>query len=206
VAFKDMEPGVKVLAGVGGFALLLALMSNGDPQDDAWNEGTAVASASADPDDEADPALLAGDAWSAESPEDGGELPACDGTAPFAVEDGTIRLPVHGPVVPFASSACQLAEGDGGGEEAVRLVQDALAACNGQAVTADGSYGAETRRAVASVQEAHGVGVDGIYGPDTRAAMAWPVMSGDGDSGDGDSGDGDSGDGGDPCRAAPGSD
>jgi hypothetical protein len=194
VAFKDMEPGVKVLAGIGVFALLLALMSNGDPEDDAWNDGASAASA--DSDDEADPALLAGDAWSAEPPEDGGELPACDGTAPFAVEDGTIRLPVHGPVVPFASSACQLAEGDGGGEEAVRLVQDALVACNGQAVTADGSYGAETRRAVASVQEAHGVGVDGIYGPDTRAAMAWPVVSDDGDGGDG----------GVPCSAAPGSD
>ena len=196
MAFKDMEPGVKVLAGIGGFALLLALMSNGDPENDAWNDGAVAASA--DPGDEADHAGLAGDAWSAEPPEEGGKLPVCDGTAPFAVEDGTIRLPVHGPVVPFASSACQLALGGGGGDEAVRLVQDALAACNGQAVTADGSYGAETRQAVASVQEAHGVVVDGVYGPDTRAVMAWPVVSGDGEGGEG-------GDGGAPCSAAPGS-
>lgn len=197
MAFKDMAPGVKVLAGLGGFALLLALMSNGDPENDAWNEGATAASA--DVDDDADPAGLAGDAWSAESPEDGGALPPCDATAPFAVDDGTIRLPVHGPVVPFASAACQLAEGHASGEEAVRLVQDALAACNGQAVTIDGSYGAETRQAVASVQEANGLDVDGIYGPDTRAAMDWPVESGDGDSGD-------EGGGAAACSAAPGSD
>jgi hypothetical protein len=194
VALKDMQPGVKVLAGVVGFALLLALMSNGDPENDAWNADAAAAGADAD--DEGDPAQLAGDAWSEDPPEDGGALPACDATAPFAVEDGTIRLPVHGPVAPFASAACQIAEGNGGGEEAVRLVQVALAACNGHAVTADGSYGAETRGAVASVQEANGVGVDGIYGPDTRAAMGWPVVSGDGD------GAADAV----ACSAAPGSD
>jgi hypothetical protein len=194
VAFKDMQPGVKVLAGLGVFALLLALRSNGDPEDDAWNADAAAVSSA--PDDQGDPATLAGDDWSVTSPEDGGALPACDGTAPFAVEDGTIRLPVHGPVVPFASAACQLAEGDGGGEEAVRLVQVALTACNGQGVTADGSYGAETRRAVASVQAAHGIGADGIYGPDTRAAMTWPVVSGEGDGADGAV----------ACSAAPGSD
>lgn len=194
MALKDMQPGAKVLAGIGAFALLLALMSNGDPENDAWN-ADAVA-ASSDPEGAGDPARLAGDAWSVDPPTDAGALPACDGTAPFAVEDGAIRLPVHGPVVPFASAACQLAEGDGGGEEAVRLVQVALAACNGQAVTADGRYGAETRQAVASVQAAHGVGVDGIYGPDTRAAMTWPVVSGDGDGADGAV----------ACSAAPGSD
>lgn len=194
MALKDMEPGVKVLAGIGGVALLLALMSDGDPDNDAWGGGTAAASAGAD--DRDDPALLANDPWSATPPENGGTLPVCDGTAPFATDDGTIRLPVDGPVVPFGSAVCQLAEGGGGGDEAVALVQGALAACNGQAVTADGAYGAETRRAVASVQEAHGIVVDGIYGPETRAVMTWPVVAGDGD------GDEDAV----VCRAAPGSD
>lgn len=183
VALKDMEPGVKMLAGLGVFALLLAMMSNGDPDNDAWGGGAAAASA--DSSDLGDPAMVAGDAWSTAPPEDGGALPACDGSAPFAVDDGSIRLPVHGPIAPFASAACQLAEGGDGGEEAVTLVQAALVACNGQAVTPDGAYGAETRRAVAAVQEAHGIGADGIYGPETRAVMAWPLASGDEEGGDG---------------------
>ena len=194
MALKDMEPGIKMLAGLGAFALLLAMMSNGDPDNDAGGGGAAAASAGAD--DRGDPALLVGDPWSATPPENGGALPACDGTAPFATDDGTIRLPVDGPVVPFASAVCQLAEGGGGGDDAVALVQGALAACNGQAVTADGRYGAETRRAVASVQEAHGIVADGIYGPETRAVMTWPVVAGDGDGGEGAV----------ACSGAPGSD
>lgn len=166
MALKDMDVGVKVLGGVVVFALLMALMSNGDPENDAWGAGESVDDEDVSGDDRRDP-------WSA-VPEDGEVVPACDGVAPFATDDGTIRLPVHGPVVPFPSAVCQLGPGSDDAE-AVRALQHALAACNGQGIAADGVYGAGTEDAVAAVQAGLGLEVDGIYGPQTRVAMSWPT-------------------------------
>jgi peptidoglycan hydrolase-like protein with peptidoglycan-binding domain len=166
LALKDMDVGVKILGGIVAFALLMAMMSNGDPDNDAWGAGEPVDDASADGEDPYDP-------WSA-APDDGAEVPACDGVAPFTTDDGTVRLPVHGPVVPFPSAVCQLGPGTGDAA-AVGALQHALAACNRQALAVDGAYGADTERAVAAVQAELGLEVDGIYGPQTRVAMAWPT-------------------------------
>jgi hypothetical protein len=178
VALKDVDVGVKILGGLAAFALLMAMLSNRDPDNDAWGGGgTAGASASSA---DADPAPPSDDPWSAAAPEDGGALPVCDGTAPFSVDGGTIRLPVHGPVTPFSSAACLL-DARTGGDQAVRVLQEALVTCNDQPVAIDGGYGPETRRAVRGVQTRHGIRVDGIYGPETQAAMGWPIVSGDGE-------------------------
>ena len=165
MALKDMDVGVKILGGIVAFALLMAMMSNGDPDNDAWGAGDA-GDGTVDEDDRSDP-------WSA-GPDDGADVPECDGVAPFTTNDGTIRLPVFGPVVPFPSSVCQLGPGSRDAE-GVRVLQHALAACNGQALAVDGVYGAETRHALAAVQDALGLEADGLYGPQTRAAMAWPT-------------------------------
>jgi hypothetical protein len=165
LALEDMDVGMKILGGIVAFALLLALMSNGDPDNDAWGAGEPTEDSSA----EQDPS----DPWSA-GPDDGEDVPACDGVAPFATDDGTIRLPVHGPVVPFPSAVCQLGPGSRDAE-AVGVLQHALAACNGQALAIDGAYGADTLRAVEAAQAALGLEADGIYGPRTRVAMAWPT-------------------------------
>lgn len=165
MALEDMDVGVKILGGIVAFALLLALMSNGDPDNDAWGAGEPADDSPAE-DDPSDP-------WAA-VPDDGEDVPACDGVAPFATDDGTVRLPVQGPVVPFPSAVCQLGPGSRDAE-AVGVLQHALAACNGQALTVDGAYGADTLRAVEAVQSALGLEVDGIYGPQTRVAMAWPT-------------------------------
>lgn len=168
MALKDMDVGVKLLGGLVAFALLLALMSNGDPENDAWGAGEqAGASESADGGEGADP-------WSAGTPDDGADLPDCDGVAPFATDDGAFLLPVHGPVVPFPSAGCQLGPGSQDAE-AVGALQQALTACNGHAVTVDGAYGPETQAAVAAVQSDHGLPADGLYGPYTRVVMAWPA-------------------------------
>ena len=39
MALKDMDVGVKILGGIVAFALLMAMMSNGDPDNDAWGAG-----------------------------------------------------------------------------------------------------------------------------------------------------------------------
>lgn len=179
MALKDVDVGVKIIAGLGVVALVLAMASNHDPDNDAWGAGEAADASEASIDD--DPALDEDDPWSAGADDDGG-LPTCDGTAPFAASGGTVRLPVHGPVTPFASTACQM-DGDGG-EEAVRLLQLAVNACNDQTVAVDGDYGDETRRAVRAIQERGGTTPDGIYGPRTRDVMSWPLETGDPDTGD----------------------
>jgi murein L,D-transpeptidase YcbB/YkuD len=181
VALKDMDVGVKILGGLTAFALLLALMSNGEPDNDAWGADEAT-EASQSSQGDTDTALVADDPWSEPASEDVEALRGCDGTAPFAADGGTIRLPVHGPVTPFAAADCRLDPWHGGGE-AVRLLQVALATCNDQPVAVDGDYGAETRRAVSALQARLGIGVDGIYGPQTRGAMAWPMDSGEGEAG-----------------------
>lgn len=166
MALKDMDIGVKILGGVVAFALLMAMMSNGDPENDAWGSGESADDEEAIGDNPSDP-------WSA-APEDGSDVPACDGVATFTTDDGIVRLPVHGPVVPFPSAVCQLGSVSDDAE-AVRVLQHALAACNGRAVGVDGVYGSDTRGAVAAVQTDLGLEVDGVYGPQTRVAMSWPT-------------------------------
>jgi hypothetical protein len=180
MSFKDADTGVKILAGLAGVALLMAWFSNGEPDNDAWSGGQA-AGASEPPDQGEPPAGY--DPWTAgpggdEGTDGGGDaLPVCDGTALFSAESGAVRLPVAGPVAPFASPTCRL-DGSGGADEAVQLLQHALARCNGRPVAVDGRYGAQTAGAVRGVQEQHGVGVDGVYGPETRAVMDWPIEPG----------------------------
>lgn len=175
MALKDMDAGAKILGGLVTFALLLALLSDGEPSNDAWGGG---ATASAEARQRTDPPVV--DAWTV-GHDAGGGLPVCDGTAPFGAVGGTVRLPVSGPVTPFAAPDCQLDGGLGGGE-AVQLVQHALGQCNRQPVEVDGVYGPATRRAVSAVQEQHGIAVDGVYGPQTRAAMVWPLTVGGGET------------------------
>jgi Putative peptidoglycan binding domain len=176
MALKDTDAGVKILGGLAAFALLMALLSDADPDHDAWGGGDAVAATAAS-DGGTDSPTPSDDPWSAGPAESG--LPACDGTAPFAAAGGRVRLPVDGPIALFGSPDCRLDRWTGS-DDAVRLLQDALARCNGQAVTVDGAYGPQTRQAVSAVQEEHGARVDGVYGPDTRRAMAWPQDTGDG--------------------------
>ena len=185
MSFKDADAGTKILAGLGGVALFMALLSNGDPDNDAWSGGQAAEASEPSGLDGTTPGY---DPWTAGPGGDGGgdggdggdTLPACDGSALFSGDGGAVRLPVAGPVAPFASPTCHLG-GSGGGAEAVRLVQDALARCNGRPVDTDGRYGAQTAAAVRAVQEQHGIGVDGLYGPETRAVMSWPVEPDGGD-------------------------
>lgn len=175
MATKNNDLWVKFLiGGLVGLAVILALMSNADPETDAWYQDDTVAASTVDegPSDGAD-------AWSATAEGDGG-LPACDGTAPFSADGGTVRLPVDGPVLPFASTECLMDESHGS-SEAIGLLQQAMVQCNGQAIALDGAYGSETRQAVEAVQAEHGIGVDGTYGPQTRAAMSWPATPADGD-------------------------
>jgi hypothetical protein len=167
LALKDMDVGVKILGGLVAFALLMAMMSNGDPDNDAWTAGDAAGASESSTVDEAS------DPWSAATADDE-DVPACDGAAPFTVDGGTIRLPVHGPVVPFPSPGCQLGPGSPDAEAVVAL-QQALSACNDRPVMVDGAYGSETRDAVAAVQADQGLEVDGVYGPRTRVVMAWPA-------------------------------
>lgn len=191
MATSKLDVGAKVLGGLTALSLVMALLSDGHPDNDAWVEGdaaaagtTAAGDASGDSDGDGDGDGVTVDAWSAGAPageaegaDDVDAPPSCTGAAPFAGEGGTVLTPVAGPVRPFASPACRLATGRGTGD-AVRLLQGALALCNGQPVTVDGGYGAETREAVSALQSRLGIGVDGEYGPETRAAMAWPVVSG----------------------------
>lgn len=177
MAFENVKAW-HVLGGLALLALLLAMMSDGEPDNDAWGGGSeGVAGGAAD---RSELRAEDGDAWSVPSPGDEGSLPACTGTAPFASGGGTVRLPTDGPVVPVASADCVMGVSRGGGE-AVRLLQEALVACNGQSITVDGRYGDGTRAAVRAVQERHGIGADGAYGPQTRDVMSWPTLSSDGD-------------------------
>jgi hypothetical protein len=175
VAFENVK-GSHVLGGLVGLALLMAMISDGEPDNDAWGGGnTTEADVVADRSDlrSSDDG---GDAWSVPPPGGEGSLPACTGTAPFASGGGTVRLPTDGLVAPVASADCGMSVSRGGGE-AVRLLQEALVACNGQAIAVDGRYGDATRGAVRAVQQQHGIGTDGAYGPETRAAMSWPTLA-----------------------------
>lgn len=178
MALKDVDLGVKVLGGLTAFALLMALISNGDPENDAWGDSGA-AEASTSTDDGSGPGPSSDDPWTEGSDDEDG-WPVCDHTAPFAVDGGTVRLPVAGPITPLASPDCRVDDG-GGGAEAVSLVQQALVQCNGQSLVVDGAYGSATSGAVAAVQSQHDITVDGAYGPETRSVMSWPIVAGDGE-------------------------
>jgi peptidoglycan hydrolase-like protein with peptidoglycan-binding domain len=65
-------------------------------------------------------------------------------------------------------------------EDAVRAVQEALVRCNGQNVTVDGTFGPETRAALAQIQQQSGLSADGFYDPATRDALQWPATSASG--------------------------
>lgn len=106
--------------------------------------------------------------------------PTCDGVVVVQSASGTTSVP--GGEVRVASSrtiACDMREGDVD-DDAVRAVQEALVKCNGQDLTVDGTFGAETRAALARIQEQGGLPADGFYDPATRDAMQWPAMSASG--------------------------
>ncbi|HEX6417570.1 MAG TPA: peptidoglycan-binding domain-containing protein [Acidimicrobiales bacterium] len=172
--------GTHVLGGLAAVALLLAVISDGAPDNDAWGGGADEDAASVADADRSELRGDDGDAWSVPEPGEEGSLPTCTGTAPFASGGGTVRLPTDGPVVPVASADCGMGVGRGGGE-AVRLLQEALVACNEQSITVDGRYGDATRAAVRAVQQRHGIGTDGAYGPQTRDVMSWPTLTSGGD-------------------------
>ncbi|MEI7031239.1 peptidoglycan-binding domain-containing protein [Streptomyces pratensis] len=79
------------------------------------------------------------------------------------------------PAVGWDQHQCVLATGNQGA--AVRALQNALRACNGQSIAVDGVYGPATRQAVIAVQSRAGIARDGVYGPDTAQAMRWRVGS-----------------------------
>lgn len=148
------------------------------------------ATAAAEPDADGDPhATAVPDAGSdASGPVDDPDVTAAD---PASCNDAVVvESAAGGALVPvgtdiLGSSAdldCTMQEGDGD-DDAVTVLQDALARCNGQAVTADGGYGPLTRMAVAAVEQQHGVPADGVYGPETRQVMQWPTLSGAGCAG-----------------------
>lgn len=172
--------GTHVLGGIVGLALVVALASDGTPDNDAWGGGEVPAEATARG-LRGDTGDATADAWSVPS---GGEaaLPACQRTAPFAAGDRSVRLPTSGVVLPLATPDCGLAV-DRGGDEAVRTLQQALVACNGRSLTVDGRYGRGTREAVRAVQQEHGIAVDGVYGPETRDVMSWPATAPGGEAG-----------------------
>jgi zinc D-Ala-D-Ala carboxypeptidase len=170
--------GLKILAGLIGLGLFLALFGD-DPENDAWAEGEAEASGGdGDGDGDAVPEGETDDPWTAGVDEGDGEPgpPGCDGVGWFAVAGGAVQLPVAGSGSDLPTPSCQLGGTDGASDDdAVALVQRVLATCNGQPVAIDGAYGPQTRQAVSAVQAAHDIAVDGIYGPQTSAVMAWPT-------------------------------
>ncbi len=172
---SNSDTGLKIVAGVLGVSLVLAIFSSDDPDDDAWSTGEAEASESAD--DDADVEVDPDDPWSAGADDDLGPEPArCDGVGWFSSDDGAIQLPVAGSGSEVPSPSCQLDDTAGSADDdAVALVQQVLIACNGQLVTVDGAYGPQTQQAISAVQAGNDIAVDGIYGPQTSAVMAWPV-------------------------------
>jgi Putative peptidoglycan binding domain len=108
----------------------------------------------------------------------GDNLPTCDGVVVVETASGTAQVPGDTSLFDSDESAgCTLQEG-AGDDEAIVVLQSALAQCNGQPIASDGNYGDATSRAVANVQQQHGVPVDGAYGPATLEVMGWPVSNG----------------------------
>ncbi|MGH9229389.1 MAG: peptidoglycan-binding domain-containing protein [Acidimicrobiales bacterium] len=97
----------------------------------------------------------------------------CDGVVAVETASGNAQVPGNTSLVGEDSASCVMREG-GGDDQAVVVLQTALARCNGQSVGVDGDYGPDTSRAVMNVQQQHGIGADGAYGPATLEVMGWP--------------------------------
>jgi hypothetical protein len=106
--------------------------------------------------------------------------PTCDGVVVVQSPSGSTSVPGGEVRVESSTSvACDMREGDVD-EDAVRAVQEALVRCNGQNVTVDGTFGPETRAALAQIQQQSGLSADGFYDPATRDALQWPATSASG--------------------------
>ena len=103
-------------------------------------------------------------------------LPTCDGVVVIEIDSTPVRVPGDTGFFSEASSSCGMSQGRGD-EDAVVVLQDALARCNREGVTVDGEYGPQTAGAVADVQRRAGITADGEYGPATLQVMAWPTTS-----------------------------
>lgn len=106
---------------------------------------------------------------------DGDGLATCDGVVVVESASGSAQVPGDtGLLDTSVSAACEMGTGEGD-DQAVAVLQNALAQCNGQAIEVDGEYGPQTAGAVAAVQRQAGVAEDGKYGPATLQAMQWPA-------------------------------
>jgi hypothetical protein len=103
-------------------------------------------------------------------------LPTCDGVVVIDVASEPVRVPGDTDLFSSASPTCEMSVGQGA-EDAVMVLQDALARCNGESVSVDGEYGPQTAAAVMNVQERAGIAADGEYGPATLQAMRWPTTT-----------------------------
>lgn len=103
-------------------------------------------------------------------------LPTCDGVVVIDVDSVPVRVPGDTGIFSTASSSCGMSQGRGD-QDAVVVLQDALARCNREGVTVDGAYGPQTAGAVADVQQRAGITSDGEYGPATLQVMRWPTTS-----------------------------
>jgi Putative peptidoglycan binding domain len=102
------------------------------------------------------------------------DAPTCDGVVVVETASGSAQVPGNTSLIGSDDTAnCVMREG-ASDEEAVLLLQSALARCNGQSVGVDGEYGPQTTQAVMNVQQQHGVTPDGAYGPATLEVMGWP--------------------------------
>jgi Putative peptidoglycan binding domain len=106
----------------------------------------------------------------------GDGAPTCDGVVVVETASGNVQVPGNTSLLDSDGSAnCVMGEGRGD-DEAILVLQSALARCNGQSVGVDGDYGEQTTQAVMNVQQQHGVTADGAYGPATLEVMGWPSM------------------------------
>ncbi|BEK97149.1 serine/threonine-protein kinase [Nocardia seriolae] len=86
------------------------------------------------------------------------------------------------PVTGDGGRRCLLSGKDAaqGPLEGVKTLQSALRTCYSVEIAdVDGIFGADTKRAVLTVQERHAITRDGVFGPQTSAAMNWPVYNDD---------------------------
>jgi peptidoglycan hydrolase-like protein with peptidoglycan-binding domain len=109
-------------------------------------------------------------------------LATCNGVVVIDLATEAVRVPGDTGLFSSASTRCGMSVGRGD-EDAVLVLQDALAECNSQDVTLDGEYGPETAGAVMAVQRGAGITADGEYGPATLQAMRWPSATATGDTG-----------------------
>ena len=109
---------------------------------------------------------------------DVGNAGTCDGVVVVQTAAAKAQVP-GGETRTMSSVDCDMGEGSGD-KGAVRALQKALVVCNGQHIAVDGTFGKQTRLAVARVQQQNGVAVNGTYNAGTRDAMHWPATSASG--------------------------